>query len=157
MSLMFFQQFEFSLRTSKAIPKINDASEILEYYTIAWTKQITLYKTILQTLSNLQNINFRWVASPMLSMKAAAAWENDVYIQDKSQSIYNAHYEEILEDILGIDIDTIIFPDKKLINSFGFIDSQYQLPDRIDEDIHAAPSLYKQAANKLLRLILNSD
>ena len=85
----------------------------------------------------------------MLSAKAATAWAGEEYTNDASQAIYNKRYSELLKEILGENYDCILFPDKNALNSNGFLLNNFQLPDRIPEDIHASSSLYEESVKKI--------
>ena len=140
---------KFIKSNCKSITIIRNANEIENSVINSWKRQISDYNTKITRLRSQKIDSFHWIASPMLSAKAATAWAGEEYTNDASQAIYNKRYSELLKEILGENYDCILFPDKNALNSNGFLLNNFQLPDRIPEDIHASSSLYEESVKKI--------
>ena len=144
---------KFIKRDCESIPLIRDTHEIKESINNSWKNQISIYNEDIQKLKLQDGHSFHWIASPMLSERAATAWAGAEYANNASQSIYNKRYSQLLAEILGEDQNYISFPDKYFLNANGFLSNNFQLPNRIPEDIHASEILYLETMKKIFQNI----
>jgi len=140
---------KFIKKSCESIPIVQKTDEIKDEIINSWKKQITSYNKEINKLNQQAGHSFHWIASPMLSSKAATAWAGAEYVNHLSQSIYNKRYNELIEEILGENLNFISFPDKYNLNENGFLDDRFQMPDRIDEDIHSAAMLYHKTIKSI--------
>lgn len=142
---------EFVKSNAESIPLISDTNEIDAAVVNSWKQQIAGYNKEINKLKEQGSHSFHWIASPMLSARAAAAWAGAEYANHASQSIYNAKYLQLCDEVLGDNQEHISYPDKDFLDDNGFLDNRYQLPDRIKEDIHASETLYQETIEKIFR------
>ena len=131
------------------IPLVYKEDEIKDTIINSWKSQIKVYKEDICRLKSQDGYYFHWIASPILSVKAASAWAGEEYVNNGSQSIYNKRYSQLLEEILGEDLKYVSFPDKEFLEMNGFLSNTFQLPNRIQEDIHASDLLYQKTIEKI--------
>ena len=144
---------KFIKKDCERIPLVRDTHEIKDRIINSWKNQITIYNEDIQRLRSQIGHSFHWIASPMLSVSAAKAWAGDEYVNNASQSIYNTRYSQLLEEILGENQNYVSFPDKDFLETNGFLNNTFQLPGRIQEDIHASDTLYKETIKKIFQTI----
>ena len=144
---------EFIKSDFDCIPLICDIDEIDDSVVNSWKGQINGYNNEINKLKSQGDHSFHWIASPMLSARAVAAWAGAEYANHDSQSIYNKQYSQLCDEILGENQNYVSFPDKYSLDRNGFLDDRFQLPDRIKEDIHASDALYQETIKDIFRHI----
>ena len=120
---------KFIKKSCESIPIVQKTDEIKDEIINSWKKQIISYNEEINKLNQQAGHSFHWIASPMLSSKAATAWAGAEYVNHLSQSIYNKRYNELIEEILGENLNFISFPDKYNLKGNGFLDDRFQMPN----------------------------
>ena len=142
----------FTERKSPKIPIISSTNEIQELFHLKITQRLTYAKGLIkQALTCLEPNNIRWVVSPLPSESCALVRFGSLYLNSNSQKVYNAYFNDLLDNILGDYIKAgIIVPQPSAsISGTGFTLDKYAIKAGTD-DVHLNEDYFRKSIPNIL-------
>ena len=142
----------FTESESPKIPMISNTNEIPELFRLKITQRFKYAKEIIkQALTCLEPKNIRWIVSPLPSESCALVRFGPLYLNSKSQLVYNTYFNELLNNNLGDFIRAgIVIPQASTsISGTGFSLDKYAIRAGTD-DVHLNEEYFQESIPNIL-------